>query len=138
VELPPFWNVRDLSHNLAGRFVEQARIGRLLFEVPKPKSRGETVLGLTPRQAQALLAAYAADGDATAKELGEALGLDRSTLHGALEHLASRGWLERIVDPADGRRRRVVLLAAGREAAEQYVKAAQERLEEKGVPLDRI
>lgn len=125
--------MREPSHSLAGRFVEQARIARLLFPVPG----GDDGHGLTPRQAQALLAAYAADGATTATELGVALGVDRTTLHSAIDDLVSRGWVKRITDPTDRRRRQIVLLEEGRAAAVEYVDEARERIKEQGVSLDR-
>lgn len=132
VELQRNWNVREPSHSLAARFVEQARIARLLFPIDLKDREGieDEDLRLTPRQAQALLAAYAADGPTTAVELGTALGLDRSTLHGALDDLAEKGWIQRVADPDDGRRRQIVLLADGRAAAAKYVAAADAGFEE--------
>jgi DNA-binding MarR family transcriptional regulator len=52
----------------------------------------------------------------TVKELIEYLEVSRQNLTAVLDRLEERGWIERVVDPSDGRSRRIRLSASGRGA----------------------
>jgi DNA-binding MarR family transcriptional regulator len=61
----------------------------------------------------AVLAALAEGGQASQLALGKHVRLDPSDVTATLDELERRGLIERVVDPADRRRRRVGLTAAG-------------------------
>jgi DNA-binding MarR family transcriptional regulator len=62
----------------------------------------------------AILAALADFGPHAQRELAARLNLDASDVVKALDELDARGWTERTRDPADRRRHRVDITAAGR------------------------
>lgn len=60
-------------------------------------------------------------------ELGRRLRLQKSTVSRLVTNLTAKGWVERLVDPADGRAARLVLTPAGRTAATDLATARSER-----------
>lgn len=82
-------------------------------------------LGLTARQYDYLFILDAL-GEIGQGDMGDALGLDRSTNTLVLKILERKKWVVREVVAADTRRRVVRITAAGREAFRQGREAAQE------------
>jgi DNA-binding MarR family transcriptional regulator len=50
--------------------------------------------------------------------VAEAVALDAATSGAVIARLESKGWLERVTDPADKRRKRLQLTALGQQAAQ--------------------
>jgi len=70
-------------------------------------------------------------GPLSQQQLGERLGLEKSTTSRLAAGLERRGWLERVRDPANRRFYRLALTRAGRTAAERigaHFSAQHERL----------
>ena len=70
-------------------------------------------------------------GPLSQQQLGERLGLEKSTTSRLAAGLERRGWLERVRDPANRRFYRLALTPAGRTAAERigaHFSAQHERL----------
>jgi DNA-binding MarR family transcriptional regulator len=82
------------------------------------------------------LQAIGPDG-ATASELGARLGVSKQAAGKTVDGLAALGYVERTADPADGRRRTVVVTPAGREvlrlSAEVFEQLRAERERQVGV-----
>ena len=72
----------------------------------------------------ALRSVLARLGDASQRELGDALDLDRSTVAGLVARLESRGLVERGRAPADRRRNVVRLSPEGRDTLARHADAA--------------
>ena len=77
----------------------------------------------------------AGEGGLGQDELARRLGLTKSTVSRLVDQLAGRRWAERRSRPDDGRRRAVVLTAAGREVAAEV---AGRRAARMGQLLERI
>lgn len=63
--------------------------------------------------------------------LGKRLGLDRSTIGMVVRNLEERSYIDRVIDPADTRRRTMTITAPGRDllaALLERAQRAQERL----------
>lgn len=71
-----------------------------------------------------VLNVLAGAGEASQRELGDALDLDRSTVAGLVARLESRGLVERGRAPGDRRRNVVRLTAAGRSTLAEVAPAA--------------
>ena len=83
--------------------------------------------GLTLRDHIVLSALHLSPG-MTQVELGRAVGMDKTTLTGELDHLERSGWVERNVDPRDRRARLLTVTRAGEEVR-QAVSLDAERAE---------
>jgi DNA-binding MarR family transcriptional regulator len=70
----------------------------------------------------AVLAALTDFGPAVQRELGARLRQDPSDMVALLDDLQGRRWVRRSPDPADRRRKRVTLTAAGRRALERALR----------------
>lgn len=108
------------------------------MELPKPRKRviGEVVhmafemtgrlrahmdssateLGLTPMQARAL---FMTTQPVSMSQLAGALHCDASNITGIVDRLEEQGYMERVVDPSDRRRRNLVVTPAGTAVATQ-------------------
>jgi DNA-binding MarR family transcriptional regulator len=80
--------------------------------------------GLTGPQ-YATLVAVAGWDDVDQRRAGELASLDKSTLAEVVRRLTLKGWLERVRDPADGRRRLLVLPEGCRERLAVVTEQAQ-------------
>lgn len=69
--------------------------------------------GLTPAQHQLLLAVRGSEGDPDITELAERLQLKHHSVAEALARASDAGLVRAVDDPADGRRQRIQLTAAG-------------------------
>lgn len=90
--------------------------------------------GLTMRH-MAVLAALADFGPQIQRDLAARLGQDPSDVVKTLDDLGVRGWIERTRDPADRRRSRVTVTAAGRSALAGLLAEATAAEEELLAPL---
>ena len=70
--------------------------------------------GLTPIQHLILEALWLEDG-ISQKDIGMRLVLDRATLSGVLDRMATGGWITKEQDPEDKRTLRICLTAKGRD-----------------------
>ena len=70
--------------------------------------------GLTPIQHLILEALWLEDG-ISQKDIGTRLVLDRATLSGVLDRMASGGWITKTQDPEDKRTLRICLTEKGRD-----------------------
>ncbi|GAB3453984.1 MarR family transcriptional regulator [Streptomonospora sediminis] len=80
---------------------------------------------------QAALALLAAEGPMTQQEMGQRLGIDRTTIVGLVDALDQHGLVERRRSPDDRRAYLLTLTPDGRETAQQgghRVAAAEDRL----------
>jgi MarR family transcriptional regulator, organic hydroperoxide resistance regulator len=82
---------------------------------------------LTPEQWVVLVRLWERDGR-TQSELCEATMRDRPTMSRMLDGMAERGWIERRLDPADGRNRTVHLTREGRALEGKLVPLVKQRL----------
>ncbi|WP_081686000.1 MarR family winged helix-turn-helix transcriptional regulator [Candidatus Solirubrobacter pratensis] len=73
-----------------------------------------------------VLAALSSGGPASQRELGERLRKDPADMVRLLDAASARGLVRRDADPADRRRRRVVLTRAGEAELEAAMTAARE------------
>jgi MarR family transcriptional regulator, organic hydroperoxide resistance regulator len=82
----------------------------------------------------------------TVKDLIEFLGVSRQNLTAVLDRLEERGWIERVVDENDGRRRKIRLSPLGKAAWRKmqkpveafYAAAIKDFSEDEQVGLDRL
>lgn len=100
------------------RFVTLARIWRRRIEAELVQA------GLTDASWTPLIHLDEGGDDISQSELAERVGLDGSSLVRLLDILEGRGLIERRVDPADRRARRIVLTGLGR----AEVEAVRDRL----------
>ncbi|MDP3208395.1 MAG: MarR family transcriptional regulator [Rhodoglobus sp.] len=63
------------------------------------------------------------DGSTSQQQLGESLGLEKSTISRLVESLVAKGWVTKSRDPGNGRIRIVGLSDAGREVAAELARA---------------
>jgi DNA-binding MarR family transcriptional regulator len=89
---------------------------------------------LTPMQ-WATLAKLYETGASAQNSLGRATAMDAATVKGVVDRLKARGLVESRADPADGRRRSVVLTASGRRHVEQAILQAEAITEATLAPL---
>lgn len=81
--------------------------------------------GITAAQSGALY--YLKDNDGCLfTELSRALGLDKSAITGLVDRLAGKGLVERRALPSDRRAMRIMLTAAGKDAASRCLKITKE------------
>jgi DNA-binding MarR family transcriptional regulator len=73
--------------------------------------------GVTPIQHLILEALWLEDG-ISQKDIGTRLVLDRATLSGVLDRMASGGWITKAQDPEDKRTLRICLTGKGRDLKE--------------------
>lgn len=146
--------LRPVSPSRRGAFLEQlAAIVRL--DPATPDTSPQRIAGYLVRRAQqlhtalfaesiagtatpsvtgpqfAVLLAISADTGLSQAHAGMSAALDKSTIADVAERLAERGWVERLRDPVDGRRRILTLTAGGRvalAAAEPIVATVQSAL----------
>lgn len=78
-----------------------------------------------------------ADGGTTARDLRERLGLDSGHLSRMLRRLEREGLVETVADPADRRRRLVLLTDAGRSAHRELDERSEELASRLVAPLTR-
>jgi DNA-binding MarR family transcriptional regulator len=72
--------------------------------------------------------------------LGEELGLDRANVAGILKRLEARGWVSRVIDTGNRRRKLCVVTAAGKaflKAHDREMQASQQRLLAPLAPAER-
>ena len=81
-------------------------------------------LGVVPGQFAQLLALYEQDG-LTQAELCERVQIEQPTMANTLRRMERDGLIERVPDPADGRRSLVMLTAWARELEDDLVSAAR-------------
>ena len=72
----------------------------------------------------AVLTAVAVSDDLDQRTVGETIGLDRSTTAEIVSRLSDRGLLQRVRDPADGRRNLLRLTPSGRALQRQTARRA--------------
>jgi DNA-binding MarR family transcriptional regulator len=95
---------------------------------------GDGTAELTPMQWATLAKLYEA-GASAQNSLGRATAMDAATVKGVVDRLTTRGLVEIRADPADGRRRRVALTAAGRRHVERAIPLAETITDETLAPL---
>jgi DNA-binding MarR family transcriptional regulator len=107
--------------HVALRAIGHARIARVLFPPAREK-------GFTAQDEQVLVAVYAL-GSPTVGDVGRALGLNPSSIDGALRRLEALGYVRRVADPAaeDRRRKAVWISDTGIKQALEVVGAIRER-----------
>lgn len=81
-------------------------------------------MDLTPMQARAI---FASNDPVPMGALADALHCDASNITGIVDRLEERGLMERVVDPADRRRKNLVLTTAGRGVREDLKDLARAR-----------
>ena len=89
--------------------------------------------GLTLRDHIVLSALHLSPG-MTQVELGRAVGMDKTTLTGELDHLERSGWVERSVDPRD-RRARVLHVTKAGEKVRRAVSRDADRAEREALSV---
>lgn len=97
-------------------------LARLLAQTLR--ERIETV-GVVPGQFAQLLALYEEEG-LTQRELCERVGIEQPTMANTLQRMERDGLIERVPDPADGRRARVMLTEQARRKETDLVLAAHD------------
>ncbi|AJE84195.1 MULTISPECIES: MarR family winged helix-turn-helix transcriptional regulator [Streptomyces] len=83
-----------------------------------------------PPAAAAVLLALARGGEMRMSRLAELLAVDMSVTSRHVAHVADRGWIERLPDPADKRSRLLRLTAAGAGKLDELSERTAERLAE--------
>jgi MarR family transcriptional regulator, temperature-dependent positive regulator of motility len=84
----------------------------------------------------AVLTAVGGRDDLDQRAVGEIIGLDRSTTAEIVSRLSERGLLQRVRDPADGRRNLLRLTQAGRSLQRQTARSAARMNKVLLAPLD--
>jgi DNA-binding MarR family transcriptional regulator len=84
----------------------------------------------------AVLTAIAANDQLDQRMVGELIGLDRSTTAEIVSRLSDRGLLQRVRDPADGRRNLLRLTQSGRTLQRQTARRATRMNKVLLAPLD--
>lgn len=83
------------------------------------------VLGVVPGQFAQLLVLYEQEG-LTQRELCQRVGIEQPTMANTLQRMERDGLIERVPDPADGRRARVMLTEQARQKENDLNAAAYE------------
>lgn len=118
----------DPDLRAAARIVEHVRLGRVMFP---PARKGS----MRAQDAQTLVAVYAL-GSPTLGALAKALGLNPSSIDGALGRLEAEGFVQRVPDPEDWRRRVARITDSGIERALEVVSGVRLRVEGEGLRVD--
>lgn len=113
--MPPLRKETSLGYraNLLARMLERA----LRDQIAR--------YGVVPGQFPALLALYEEDGQ-TQAQLGERVQIEQPTIAKTLQRMERDGLVERVPDPADGRRARIHLTPRARELQAALTTAARE------------
>jgi DNA-binding MarR family transcriptional regulator len=101
-------------------------MGRL-FRVRGLLDPAHAVLGLGASVSEALALGELTAGEMTQQELGNHLGLEKSTVSRLVDAMAAKGWVDRDRDPGNRRYRNVRLTVAGEHVAAQVADAIRQR-----------
>jgi DNA-binding MarR family transcriptional regulator len=110
-------------------FLDLARIRHASEGIVDDLLRANGLEGVTPAQANALLALIDARRPLTAAELARELSLSEVTVGRFVRALEAGGWVERTPDPADARALRLRPTARTREALTRFVRVSNELLD---------
>ena len=109
------------------------RIGAVLGEIADEQLAAAGVDG----PEYGILAVLASDGPGSQQELAELLGRAPGLMVAAIDDLEERGLVARVRDPADRRRSRVTLTAAGKKALKHADRLADQALADLFPGLDK-
>ncbi|MEU3887967.1 MarR family transcriptional regulator [Streptomyces sp. NPDC029041] len=107
-----------MGNGAAGQVGVVAALVRMAFLVDGVYAEAGRSYGLTPQQGQLLCVLL--DGPYGMSELGETLGLAKSSLTGLVDRSVRRGLVRREADPRDGRAVRVGLTDEGAALAGKF------------------
>ncbi len=85
------------------------------------------VPGLGASVSEALALSHLISGEMTQQDLGEHLGLEKSTISRLVDAMVGKGWADKQPDPGNRRYRRVRLTPTGRRVAAEVVDAMGNR-----------
>lgn len=106
--------------------VLELAMGRL-FRLRGVLDPSQSVPGIGVSASESMALGHLVAGETTQQELGSHLGLEKSTVSRLVDGMVQKGWVEKGRDPDNRRFQKLVLTPAGRQAAEQIMRAMRER-----------
>jgi DNA-binding MarR family transcriptional regulator len=98
-----------------------------LFQLRGVLDPADAVPGLGASVSEIMALSYLRGGQATQFDLGNYLGLEKSTVSRLVDNLAAKGWVEKSRDPSNRRFAAARLTAAGRRATRDVGQAMHRR-----------
>lgn len=92
--------------------------------------REQDLLGITPAQANVLMALFQAKGPLTARAIHRRLGVSEATISRFVKALEGNGWVARERDPNDGRALLVVATEQAYAALPRFIHVSNQLLDE--------